>query len=160
MRNAAVATGDYGAHDCGGSDACSGCSSWRHGVYEDGSGEPAAILAMQRARGCVGVMVDEIRVWPTKIACFRSGSCHLTTTGPLDELHAFAKRLGLKHQWFQDHALAPHYDLTPRRRQAAIRLGAAFVPMRALFPTKSVTPRWPCGGPAAPCQATARPPAR
>ena len=25
------------------------------------------------------VMVDELRVWPTKIACFKAGSCHLTT---------------------------------------------------------------------------------
>ncbi len=75
-------------------------------------------------------MVDELRVWPTKIRCFKAGSCHLTTDGPLGELHAFAKKLGMRREWFQDHRLAPHYDLTPRRRALALRLGAVEVPAR------------------------------
>ena len=40
----------YSEFDCGGPNACSGCSSWRHGVYEDGSGDPEALAAMQRAK--------------------------------------------------------------------------------------------------------------
>ena len=30
----------------------------------------------------------------------------------LEELHEFAKRLGFKRHWFQEHARHPHYDLT------------------------------------------------
>ncbi len=46
------------------------------------------------------------------------------------ELHIFAERLGLKRGWFQgprpDRWMPgiPHYDLTPGKRQAALRLGA------------------------------------
>ncbi len=70
------------------------------------------------------IFVDEIRIWPTAIRCFKGGSCHLFTDGTLDELHAFAKRLGLKRGWFQDHRIAHHYDLTPARRAKAVLLGA------------------------------------
>jgi len=76
------------------------------------------------------VMVDELQRWPTNIRCFKSGSCHLTTDGPLDELHAFAARLGMKREWFQEHRIAPHYDLTAQRRERALLLGAVFVSMR------------------------------
>ena len=69
-------------------------------------------------------MVDELRVWPHARACFRAGSCHLTTDAGLDELHAFAERIGMRREWFQDHPIAPHYDLTVRRRAHALRLGA------------------------------------
>lgn len=75
-------------------------------------------------------MVDEIQHWPTTIRCFKGGSCHLTTDGPLDELHAFAARIGLRREWYQEHPLAPHYDLTPKRRTAALLAGAVFVPGR------------------------------
>jgi hypothetical protein len=72
------------------------------------------------------VMIDELQRYPTKIRCFRDGSCHLTGTD-LDELHAFARDIGLRSEWFQNHPLAPHYDLTPARRAAAIERGAVFV---------------------------------
>lgn len=76
------------------------------------------------------VFVDELMKWrPTKIRCFRSGSCHLTDT--LEELHAFAARLGLKRAWFQDHRIAPHYDLTASKRERALELGAVFVAGKA-----------------------------
>lgn len=77
------------------------------------------------------VMVDEIRQWPTPIRCFKAGSCHLTTNGPIDELHAFALSIGLRLEWFQDHPIAPHYDLTVARREKALALGAKFIPARA-----------------------------
>jgi len=41
----------------------------------------------------------------------------------LEELHEFAARLGLKREWFQNHRLAPHYDLTPGKRNLAIQYG-------------------------------------
>ena len=35
---------------------------------------------------------------------------HLVATESLDELHAFARTIGLKQNWFQNHRI-PHYDL-------------------------------------------------
>jgi hypothetical protein len=75
------------------------------------------------------VYVDEIRVWPTTIRCFRAGSCHMTAD-TLEELHAIARRIGLRREWFQSKSLTPHYDLTPKKREAALAAGAAFVPAR------------------------------
>ena len=72
------------------------------------------------------VYVDELNRWaPTRIRCFRDGSCHLTAD-TAEELHAFAKRLGLRRDWFQD-GRVPHYDLTPGKRGAALVFGAVFV---------------------------------
>src|SRR5574337_223693 len=68
------------------------------------------------------VYIDELQRWPTKSRCFKPGSCHLTAD-TLEELHAFAAKLGLKREWFQDH-------LTPRKRLAAKMFGATFVPIR------------------------------
>jgi hypothetical protein len=50
--------------------------------------------------------------------------CHLSTDGEIEELHAFAKRLGLGRASFQPHHLLPHYDIIPRLRDLAVRLGA------------------------------------
>lgn len=76
------------------------------------------------------VYVDALTVWPNaRNACFKHGSAHLTAD-TLDELHAFAKRIGLKRAWFQDHRVAPHYDLSPFRHALALSLGAVLVPMR------------------------------
>jgi hypothetical protein len=41
-----------------------------------------------------------------------------------EELHAFALRIGLKRQWFQDAPRLWHYDLTASRRVAALKAGA------------------------------------
>jgi len=77
------------------------------------------------------IMVDELRAWPAKVGgaagrIFGSGraSCHLTTDEGVDVLHAFASKIGLKRGWFQDHPIAPHYDLTPKRRELALAAGA------------------------------------
>ena len=43
----------------------------------------------------------------------------------LEELHAFAGRIGMKRAWFQHKpGRLPHYDLTEKRRGKAIALGA------------------------------------
>lgn len=76
------------------------------------------------------IMVDELKVWPTAWGPFRAGSCHLTTDGTVDELHAFAARLGLRRSWFQHNPLAPHYDLVQSKRELALELGAVFVTAR------------------------------
>ncbi len=49
-------------------------------------------------------------------------SCHLWADS-VEELHAFAGRLGMHRSWFQDKDL-PHYDLTEGRRLLAVMLGA------------------------------------
>lgn len=77
----------------------------------------------------MGVYVDEFRRWaPTKIRCFQAGSSHLTAD-TVEELHAFAGRLGLRRVWFQN-GRVPHYDLTMRKRERALELGAVFIPAR------------------------------
>lgn len=53
-------------------------------------------------------------------------SCHMVADSE-EELHAFAKRLGLKRQWFQNKHPNPrlwHYDLTTNKRRQALQLGA------------------------------------
>lgn len=58
-------------------------------------------------------------------------SCHLfTDCVELEGLHYFAARVGMQRQWFQPHHIAPHYDLTKSRRDAALSLGALAVERR------------------------------
>lgn len=46
------------------------------------------------------------------------------------KLHAFAARVGLKREWFQDKARTPHYDISQSKRMQAIILGARSVTVR------------------------------
>lgn len=71
----------------------------------------------------MAVYVDWVQRMPTTIRCFKPGFCHLMADTE-QELHDFAKRLGLRREWFQPRERHPHYDLTLRRREVAIRLGA------------------------------------
>lgn len=78
----------------------------------------------------MSVYVDEFRLWlPKQPRPFHNGSSHMTAD-TLDELHAMAARIGMKRAWFQDHPLAPHYDLTEQKRVRAMVAGAVFVPCR------------------------------
>jgi hypothetical protein len=55
-----------------------------------------------------------------------SGGGHLQAD-TLDELHAFAARIGMRREWFQTKPGRPendHYDLTRALRERAISLGA------------------------------------
>lgn len=67
----------------------------------------------------MSVYVDCLRDWGWRLG----PSCHLIAD-TLDELHAFAARLGLKRAWFQNKRSGPHYDLTASKRQTAVVLGA------------------------------------
>lgn len=58
-------------------------------------------------------------------------SCHLIAD-TLDELHAFAARLGLRRAWFQSDARLPHYDLNESRRAKAVVLGAVEIDRKQL----------------------------
>jgi tRNA G46 methylase TrmB len=44
---------------------------------------------------------------------------HLVSTESEEELHRFALGMGLKREWYQNHARHPHYDLTTDK--AALR---------------------------------------
>ena len=78
----------------------------------------------------MSVYVDELRMWtPRQPRPFHRGSCHLTAD-TVEELHAFARAIGLRRGWFQDHPLHPHYDLTESRRGRALAAGAIFVAAR------------------------------
>lgn len=59
-------------------------------------------------------------------------SCHMYAD-TLEELHAMAKAVGMKREWFQDKPGFPHYDLVATRRSKAIKLGAIEQSRRHLF---------------------------
>jgi len=42
----------------------------------------------------------------------------------LDELHAMAKKIGLRREWLRDPNELPHYDIVPDKRAQAMKLGA------------------------------------
>lgn len=56
---------------------------------------------------------------------------HLVSDTSLEELHNFAERLGLRHEWFQKKSV-PHYDLTGEVYVRAIELGATLVSTREI----------------------------
>lgn len=50
-----------------------------------------------------------------------------------EELHAFARRIGLKRAWYQDRPRLWHYDLTTaRKRGRALATGAVPVSSRQI----------------------------
>lgn len=55
--------------------------------------------------------------------------CHLLADS-LDELHIFAKSIGLRREWFQDHTRYPHYDINVNRRVIAVKKGAIEIDKR------------------------------
>lgn len=60
-----------------------------------------------------------------------AANCHMFTDElDLQALHKLARAVGLRPEWFQDARKAPHYDLTPARRAAAIAAGAREVSFR------------------------------
>lgn len=55
---------------------------------------------------------------------------HLTADS-VEELHAFAKRIGMRREWYQDHEYLWHYDLMSAGMQAkAITAGARRIHVR------------------------------
>lgn len=68
------------------------------------------------------IYVDRYLDWMTANKPFWTGGGHLFGTD-LEELHEFAKKLGLKREWYQGKNF-PHYDLTANKRRAAISKGA------------------------------------
>ena len=66
----------------------------------------------------MAVYVDNVRVeWRGR------QWCHLVADST-EELHKFAKALGLRRTWFQQAASYPHYDITAEVRVQALEMGA------------------------------------
>ena len=90
------------------------------------------------------VYVDDIRI-PARVGGLYGRWSHLIADTQ-EELHAFADRLGLRREWFQDPCVNGkpkaepgsraaanwHYDVIDRKRAEAVRLGAVPVPFREL----------------------------
>ena len=57
---------------------------------------------------------------------------HLITNNDIDELHAFAEKIGLKREWFQDKR-NPHYDIMGKMVKLARKNGAILVDSRTLI---------------------------
>lgn len=77
------------------------------------------------------VYVDQLEEYGWVLRGRKTPSCHLfTDTLALEDLHAVAAAIGMRRAWFQDKRSAPHYDLTPSRRAAAIAVGAVEVDRR------------------------------
>lgn len=75
----------------------------------------------------MAIYVDEINV-------YKSGKwCHMGTDTNVEELHEFARRIGLKRSWFQHRDPHPHYDLRPSKRELAIIGGAIPVTNREMI---------------------------
>lgn len=67
------------------------------------------------------VYVDDARIeWRGK------PWCHMLSDESFDELHALAKKIGLKRAWFQ----GDHYDVTESMRLKAIAAGAVGISWR------------------------------
>lgn len=76
------------------------------------------------------VFVDPLRAWGWVLRGREVRSCHMFTDSvDLEPLHAMAERIGMKRAWFQSFP-EPHYDVTERRRPAAIEAGAVQVDFR------------------------------
>lgn len=76
------------------------------------------------------ILVDGIARHETKLRHKRWS--HMVSTISDDELHQMAAMLGLLRAWHQSGSFS-HYDITPPKRERAIRLGARVVSSRALL---------------------------
>jgi hypothetical protein len=82
------------------------------------------------------VYVDDLTDYPPdtiSAEAIKHGArwCHLVADS-LDELHQFARNIGCKREWFQEHHRLPHYDLTPHMRKVAIKYGAVEITSKGL----------------------------
>jgi hypothetical protein len=72
----------------------------------------------------VAILVDDARWWHRGLRW-----CHLVSDESLDELHAFAQRVGLPRRAFH----GDHYDVPEEHRAAVVEAGAREVDSRELL---------------------------
>jgi len=70
----------------------------------------------------VAILIDDPR-WPAHGRLW----AHLVSDHDLDELHAFARQLGLERERFQNKTSGAHYDVPAPLREEALRLGAVAI---------------------------------
>lgn len=72
----------------------------------------------------MSVFVDPLGDFGWKLYGRPTQNCHLFTDElDFESLHTLAEQIGMKRAWFQDKD-TPYYDLTPKRRVAAVKAGA------------------------------------
>ncbi len=71
------------------------------------------------------VYVDQLRKYGSRYWC------HMTADAE-EELHRFARALGIERRWYQNKGYKWHYDLDPVRRELAVRRGAQQIHTRAM----------------------------
>lgn len=64
---------------------------------------------------------------------FGKNWCHMWTDGDIEELHKFARKIGMRKTWFQAKKRFPHYDLVYSKRSLALQNGAVYMPLRDWF---------------------------
>lgn len=74
----------------------------------------------------MSVYLDSPKSWGWKMYGKAILSCHMVADSEA-ELHAFARKLGLKRTWYQGRAATPHYDITEGKAEQAQRLGAVLL---------------------------------
>jgi hypothetical protein len=73
---------------------------------------------------------------------------HLVSDTSVEELHAFAREIGMRREWFQCRSI-PHYDLTGDRYEIALAKGAVLISSRELVrravrrPQRFAQTNWP-----------------
>lgn len=68
---------------------------------------------------------------------------HLASTTSDDELHTFARMIGLRREWYQNHPTHPHYDCTTAGKRAMARkFGAVHLPCREMLYRMAEAGRW------------------
>lgn len=72
------------------------------------------------------VYIDDMYLYP--MGQFRGMKMSHMIADSEDELHAFAKQIGLKRRWYQ----GDHYDISKTKRILAIKAGAVEIPMKQL----------------------------
>lgn len=75
------------------------------------------------------IYVDEATWSRATSAAPRVKYCHMVAD-TLEELHAFAKNIGVGRHWFHRSSRLPHYDLSEVNRELAILNGAKPVSRR------------------------------
>ena len=69
------------------------------------------------------VYVDPMQSCVTTGHWHHPQACHLYADA-LEELHEFARKVGLKREWFQNREFFQHYDLNETKRREAVSAGA------------------------------------
>lgn len=72
--------------------------------------------------GDMSVYVDPLHEWGGSATFRWKHSCHMFAD-TADELHAFAKKIGMRREWAQTGGML-HYDLNANRRRVAVLFGA------------------------------------